>query len=326
MRAVVFLAIVAVAFGNLCKGIKKKDINAVYRQARVGATAVLGGSCPSFDIDTVAFNGECKRLVEQATCYGIKAAKRYDVEVVSYKLLEKDVGNLVKLGNIACASTRACFNQVKAAIQTCVDENENFLNETIDAAEKAYKDNYEADVIAYAAGNKGSLLGDLASIALDRFNSADDIRTFIEGQITEGVEEDARIAAEETERLAQEFCDSGCTTKTAQFLRKIFKSLHGGQCVDASQFCGDCQNRAEKWFKRPKNRLPCCIAEVVQKGIEAYDYVVENYDDVIDQLTSTIEEQLSDTAIEEAEAVKQEFVAEFNCVSEIYTSNRNKCK
>ena len=109
--------------------------------------------------------------------------------------------------------------------------------------------------------------------ALDRFNSADDIRTFIEGQITEGVEEDARIAAEETERLAQNFCDSGCTTKTAQFLRKIFKSLHGGQCVDASQFCGDCQNRAEKWFKRSKNRLPCCIAEVVQKGIE----VIENW-------------------------------------------------
>ena len=49
-------------------------------------------------------------------------------------------------------------------LQNCVNENENFLNETIDAAEKAYKDNYEADVIAYAAGNKGSLLGDLASI------------------------------------------------------------------------------------------------------------------------------------------------------------------
>ena len=45
-----------------------------------------------------------------------------------------------------------------------MNENENFLNETIDAAEKAYKDNYEADVIAFAAGNKGSLLGDLASI------------------------------------------------------------------------------------------------------------------------------------------------------------------
>ena len=51
--------------------------------------------------------------------------------------------------------------------------------------------------------------------------------------------------------------------------------------------------------------------------LQAYDYVVENYDDVIDQLTSTIEEQLSDTAIEEAEAVKEEFVAEFNCVSEV---------
>ena len=45
-----------------------------------------------------------------------------------------------------------------------MNENENFLNETIDAAEQAYVDNFEDDVTAYAAGNKGSLLGDLASI------------------------------------------------------------------------------------------------------------------------------------------------------------------
>ena len=40
----------------------------------------------------------------------------------------------------------------------------NFLNETVEAAEQAYRDNLEDDVTAYAAGNKGSLLGDLASI------------------------------------------------------------------------------------------------------------------------------------------------------------------
>ena len=38
---------------------------------------------------------------------------------------------------------------------------------------------------------------------------------------------------------------------------------------------------------------------------------------MIDQLTSAIEEQLSDTAVEEAEAVKDEFVEEFRCVSEV---------
>jgi len=323
MRAVVFLAIVGVALGNLCKGIKQKDINAVFLKARLGATAILGLSCPSFDIDTVVFDGECRNLVRQATCYGIKANDRYDVDIVSYGILEEDVENIEKLGNIACERSRACFDQVKDAIQTCVNENENFLNETIDAAEQAYIDNFEDDVTAFAAGNKGSLLGDLASIALDRFNSADDIRTFIEGQITEEVEEDARIAAEETKKLAQDFCDSGCTSETAQFLKSIFSHLNGGQCVDASKFCGDCKERAESWFAR--NQLPCCIEKVIQKGIEAYDIIVEKYGDEIDQLSSAIEEQLSDTAAEEAVAINDEFVAEFSCVSEVYTSNQLVC-
>ena len=42
MRAVVFLAIVGVALGNLCKGISQEDIEDVFSRARLGATAILG--------------------------------------------------------------------------------------------------------------------------------------------------------------------------------------------------------------------------------------------------------------------------------------------
>jgi hypothetical protein len=38
------------------------------------------------------------------------------------------------------------------------------VQETIDAAEKAYKDNFEAEVASFAGANQGSLLGDLINM------------------------------------------------------------------------------------------------------------------------------------------------------------------
>ena len=101
---------------------------------------------------------------------------------------------------------------------------------------------------------------------MQQFSSAEDIQTFIEGQLTEGMESDAIAAGEEALTLAQGWCDSGCTSKTAQFLRGLFRKMHGGQCMDASVFCGACATRADKFFE--KTALPCCVEEVVQKGIE----------------------------------------------------------
>ena len=43
-------------------------------------------------------------------------------------------------------------------------KNENFVDETIEAAETAYKKNFEAQVKDFADSNRGSLLGDLASM------------------------------------------------------------------------------------------------------------------------------------------------------------------
>ena len=40
MRAIIFLAIVGVAFGNLCKGVN--NINAAFAAARVGSVAIFG--------------------------------------------------------------------------------------------------------------------------------------------------------------------------------------------------------------------------------------------------------------------------------------------
>merc|ERR1712003_223183 len=130
------VAIVGVAFGlNICKGVNKNDISSAYATARLGAAAIFGSSCPGFDLDTVAFSGACKSLVKQATCYGH---------------LAKDVKNIESLGNQACAEAPACFRQVKAAMEDCLANNANFVQDTIDAAETAYKENFEAQVAEWA--------------------------------------------------------------------------------------------------------------------------------------------------------------------------------
>ena len=52
-----------------------------------------------------------------ATCYGLKAAKRYGVDVVHYGILAGDVKNMKHLGNLACSNFASCFGQIQSAIQ-----------------------------------------------------------------------------------------------------------------------------------------------------------------------------------------------------------------
>ena len=101
---------------------------------------------------------------------------------------------------------------------------------------------------------------------MDQFSSAEDIQSFIEDHLTDRVAADAIAAVGEIQTLAQGWCDSGCTSKTAKFLRGIFGHMNGGQCTDASVFCGYCQERATSFFAR--NSLPCCVEEVVQRSIQ----------------------------------------------------------
>lgn len=323
MRAIIFLAIVGVVFGNQCKGVDKSAISAAHATARFGATIIFGNSCPGFDFDSVALSGECKSLVRQATCYGINAASHYNTDVVSYRQLALDVPNMEALGNLACSDAQKCYRQVKSAIKACAAKNPNFLDQTIAAAETAYKKNFESQAKAFAAGNQGSLLGDIASMAMDKFSSADDIRTFIEEQLTEGRKSDASAAAEQAGILAQGWCDSGCTSTTARFLEGIFGHMNGGGCVDASVFCGECQSRAASYFAR--NQLPCCVEKVVRKGIQAYDYVIANYSDDLEAYRAAVGEGLSATALAEAVEIKDRVVAEFGCVSAVYSANRPEC-
>jgi len=324
MRAFIFLAIVGVAYGNLCRGVLRTDVDRAFATARVAATTILGRSCPSFDLDRVAFSGECRTLVRQATCYGIRTARRYEAtERVTYGTLEESIPDLERLGNLACDQAPRCYEQVRAAMQTCMDRNPNFINDTIRAAETAYRNNFEDTMAEFARTNKGSLLGDVVNMAMEQFTSADDIRTFLDTHVTDRVRDDARRAAEEARRLAQAWCDNDCTSKSARFLEGIFSHMDGGRCTDASRFCGECQSRAASYFTR--HQLPCCVEDVVRRGIEAYDYVVDNYEDSLTTYATDFADRLTTTGYEEAIRLRDRIVTEFECVSEVYRRNRPSC-
>ena len=49
-------------------------------------------------------------------------------------------------------------------LQVCINTNENFIDETIAAAETAYRENLETRVGEFAKRNKGSILGDLVNM------------------------------------------------------------------------------------------------------------------------------------------------------------------
>ncbi|KAL5252717.1 hypothetical protein ACHWQZ_G015470 [Mnemiopsis leidyi] len=305
--------------GGLCRDIDDSEITRVFATARVGATAILGQSCPSFDIDAVAFDGECKALVRQATCYGIRAAKLYDVEVVDYGLLRSDMLKMKRLGNLACQKASACVQRVRNAMQVCFDRNENFFDETIAAAETAYRENLETRVGEFAKGNKGSILGDLVNMAMDQFSSAGEILSFIKDHL---MDPDG-VAAEEISDFAldiwdtaQALCDEGCTSKATKYLRRMFDHMNGGQCTDASVFCGDCQERADSFLTR--KLMPFCVEFIAQLNFEAYEFVMENYKDTfIYPYVEAIRERMTETSISEAMEIKERLDREFGCAYEV---------
>ena len=101
---------------------------------------------------------------------------------------------------------------------------------------------------------------------MNQFSSAKDIQTFIESHISDNVKADAEAAGTKTLEMAKEWCKAGCANETAEYLKDLFPYLNGGGCVDASVFCGSCADRTREYFAN--NMLPCCIEDVVKKGIE----------------------------------------------------------
>lgn len=321
MRAFVLVALLGVAYGNLCSEVSGDDVRGVIATAKAGAAYMLGDLCPSFDFDSVVMTGHCRQLLRQGACYGLQAANNYD-GVPTYAQLAADVPNFQALGNLACKKIPGCFEQLKGAFDGCVADDADFVSKAVARAEQLYIDDLAGQVAAFADDNAGSLIGDLISMGLDQFTSAEDIKTFFESHITDGISEDAAFAGGELLKIADNWCSSGCTDKSAKFLESLFSHMNGGSCSTANVFCGECADRAASWFSNKKNNLPCCVESVIQKGIKAYAYVQENYGEAIYNAAAVIEAGLSDEAVAEAQTIYTKMSAEYDCVVSVYEDNQ----
>jgi len=332
MRAFIFIALVAAAMSaDLCKKKDNKKINAIRATVRVGASTFIGASCPALSdsIDDVLFKGKCQLLAKQAMCYGFRAEEHYaGSEVVSYGQLAGDIDNIAALGKLTCVKAAGCFNQIAKAVKKCVKSNPDFVRDTIAAAEAAYKLSAQADVEAFVASKSDTLFGELANMAMGEFNSASDIENFVNeyvsGNLKAQVASDASAAIAEAKELAIQWCAGDCTDESAAFVKSLFNGMHGGQCLDASQFCGSCKDNAHA-FLDGGNSIPCCLDEVIQKGIQAYDYVAEAYGEKINEWAGQVSDQLSEAANSRAAEIRDEIVLQAGCIASAYGDHKPVC-
>jgi len=337
MRAFILLTLAAVATAELCntKGrAKKADMDTIAQVkavVRTGAGFLFGQSCPKLanDIEKVVFQGACRNLAKQAVCYGIRTAERYDgVTEVSYGQLAGGVDNIAEIGNLACAEGVACYKQIAKHVKKCMKTNPNFVDETVAAAEMAYRANAQAQVEDFVSSQANTLFGELASLAMGEFSSVADVQDFIDEFVSDDlkaqIESDAAAAAKEVAKLARSFCNTGCIDKTATFVKDLFNAMNNGQCVNARFFCGPCKDNAHAWFSSGGS-IPCCLNKVIAKGIEAFDYVADNYGAQVEEWAGMVSAELSAEANAKAAEIEAEIKKQAACIAETYNEHKPVC-
>lgn len=329
MKAVFFFALFACAAADLCQDGDDAKLRGIKGVARSGANLILGNSCPSFNINKVVFSKKCEALATQAMCYGLRAAERYgDSDVISYGDLSGDIPNIAEVGELTCLHAKACFNQVSKAFKKCIKDNPNFIEDTVAAAELAYEIKAEQAVLDFVDSSSNTLFGELANLAIGQFDSVADIKSFIEEYVSKDlkgkVASDAAAAAKEAKKMANEWCSSGCTGQSADFVEALFKGMHSGQCVDASQFCGPCHDNAHAHFSAG-NSIPCCMDNVIQKGIAAYKYVAEAYGDQVNEWVGLVSDELSAAANAKAVEYRDAVLEQADCIADAYNEHIPNC-
>lgn len=331
MKAVFFFALFACAAADLCRKGDAEEIRKIKAIARSGASLILGSSCPALagNIDAIIFSKKCKALARQAMCYGLRASERYgDSDVISYGQLSGDIPNIAELGELTCRDAEKCFKQVSKEVKKCIASNPNFIQDTVAAAELAYELKAEEAVQNFVDSSSNTLFGELANLALGKFESAADIKTFIDEYVSSAlkgkVASDAAAAAKEAKQIAKEWCSSGCTGQSGDFVESLFNGMHGGQCVDASQFCGPCQENAHAHFANG-NSIPCCMDAVIQKGIAAYEYVAEAYGDQVGEWVGLVSDELSSAANDKAKEYKDAVLEQASCIGNAYSDHKPSC-
>merc|ERR1712039_228293 len=235
---------------------------------------------------------------------------------------------IAEIGNLACAEGVACYKQIAKHVKKCMKVNPSFVEQTVAAAEMAYRANAQAQVEDFVASQANTLFGELASLAMGEFSSVADVQDFIDEFVSDDlkaqVEADAAAAAKKVAQLAKSFCKTGCIDKTATFVKDLFNAMNNGQCVDARYFCGPCKANAHTWFSSGGD-IPCCLNKVIAAGIEAFDYVAKNYGAQAEEWADLVSAELSEAANAKAREIKADIEEQAACIAETYKEHKPVC-
>jgi len=334
MRTFLILALVAVSAteASLCTAMDDPTHAQVKSIVRTGAMMLIGDSCPSLagNIEKVLFSGKCANLARESVCFASRAADRYDgVDTVSYGLLADGVDNLAHMGNLACAEAVPCFKQVSKAVKKCIKKNPKFVEQTIARAEELYRMRAQAQVEEFVNSKSDTLFGEIASLAMSEFGSVADIRNFVNTYVNDDlksqIQSDAQAAAGQIAALAKEFCGNGCVGETASFVKALFCSMDAeATCTDARYFCDGCQSGANNYFNAGGD-IPCCLDKLIQKGIEAYDYVAESYGEQVAEWADLVSAELSAKANARAAEIRDAVLEQATCIAATYNTHKPTC-
>jgi len=339
MKVFVAFALLIVAT-NAAKSLCNKegaDLDAAAElKANIEAGSMaLFGSCDAFSTD-LFLSGSCNVLLEEGFCYSQLARAHYgDADPVSYGHLADDVLNIAFLGKTACNHARTCFDDLKAVFLECDAKDDiDFRQDVIVAAEAMFRESGETIIIRWTQ-HSNSLLSELAALARSTFTSVEDIAQVIDQFVSDEMVSDAKRGFEEFSEAAEEWCVAKCEKKSGKFFKRLFNYMNGGAgCVDASEYCEDCADRADEYCGECKaraddhlasNPIPCCLDNAIQKGIAAVEYVRDNYAEEIEEVRSYLSEELSPDAQALAEKYRARISKQIDCLSDSYSKNRPEC-
>jgi len=299
---------------------------------RFGANLIFG-HCTSLDIEKTVFQGSCNKIFEEGLCFGNIVDHKYSGlelldQPVTYGDLADGVDNVQSLGLTSCNYGRKCFNKIKRAFKKCDKEDSGFRQGVVDAVEAAYRE-YGEEYVEYLSGDESNtLLAEIATLLRSRYASVEDVQDSIDEFLSDEVVSDIEAAYTKLDQAAQDWCDEGCTKKSGDFLEGLFNHMDAGDgCVDAYGYCGKCADSANDFLGNVTNPIPCCLNNVIEKGITAVNYVKEKYAGQIEEIRGYISEVLSEDAFEQAKAIRDRVSNEVTCLSDSYDNHSsNDCE
>ncbi|KAL5250208.1 hypothetical protein ACHWQZ_G016065 [Mnemiopsis leidyi] len=334
MRFLVLLSLTAVVSSDFCNKDRERilEIRSIVSTA---ATVIFGESCPELSNGVqILFSGKCSTLSKQALCYGFRMEDKYGDQTapVSYRQLAEDIDGLTEMGNLACKHGEKCFNQISAAVDRCIAANPNFVTESLKAAELAYQTRYKAEALKLVReSNAEPLFKELADLVMKRFNSVADIEEaineFFSNEERTQISSDAEEAGNDFIEVAKGFCNERCFDESALYFKPLLNAMHEeGSCTDASEFCGSCQENADSYLSASTSiAMPCCLKNVAEKTIEAYDLVEERYEDLVERIDGVISDTLSAAAKERVDEIVAEVRTQAGCIGEVYDAHKPDC-